>query len=63
MISSEWNLFMRPMSELYTSRCIMLKYTEILEVNLFAFVYRLFHEVFAQCDGLKCVTDSVLPWL
>ena len=27
------------------------KYTEILEVNLFAFAYRLFHEDFSSIEG------------
>ena len=28
-------------------------YTEILEVNLFAFTYRLFHEDFSPLDGTQ----------
>ena len=31
---------------------LYLKYTKILEVNLFAFAYRLFHEDFSSIDGI-----------
>ena len=31
---------------------ILLKYTTILEVNLFAFAYRLFHEDFSSINGV-----------
>ena len=30
---------------------INIKYTKILEVNFFAFAYRLFHEDFSSIDG------------
>ena len=36
-------------------------YTKILEVNLLAFAYRLFHEYFSSIDGTlysKCVGDT-----
>ena len=33
----------------------MMKYTEIPEVNLFAFAYRLFHEGFSPINGAPCI--------
>ena len=35
-----------------------LLYTKILEVNLFAFVYRLFHEDFTSMNGVLHGTQS-----
>ena len=35
---------------IYTNKYLM-KYTQILEVNLFPFVYRLFHEDFSPIYG------------
>ena len=33
----------------------ILYYTKILEVNLFAFAYRLFHRDFSQINGTYCI--------
>ena len=33
---------------------LILKYTKILEVNLFAFAYRLFRRDFSPLDGTYC---------
>ena len=37
---------------------IMNLYTKILEVNLFAFAYRLFHEDFSPIDGALCDSNA-----
>ena len=42
---------------------IGLKYTKILEVNLFAFAYRLFHEDFSSIDGALQLGWSVQYYL
>ena len=39
-----------------------LLYTKILEVNLFAFAYRLFHEDFSSIDGTYVSSLSMLPF-
>ena len=44
-------VFQRYYHHLYVCYIIMLYYTKILEVNLFAFAYRLFHEDFSSIDG------------
>ena len=36
-----------------------LLYTKILEVNLFAFAYRLFHRDFSPLDGTYCMTGHM----
>ena len=41
-----------------------LSYTKILEVNLFAFAYRLFRRDFSPLDGTFCIgTHSIFPAL
>ena len=45
----------------YFVKYIHAKYTEILEVNLFAFAYRLFHEDFSPLDGTLLL--NLLPGL
>ena len=35
-----------------------LLYTKILEVNLFAFAYRLFHRDFSPIDGTFCIATT-----
>ena len=42
-----------------TSLYIVYIYTKILEVNLFAFAYRLFRRDFSPLDGTYCM--STLP--
>ena len=32
----------------YATICVILEYTKISEVNLYAFIYRLFHEDFSS---------------
>ena len=34
-------------------------YTKILEVNLFAFAYRLFHRDFSPIKGTYCIWDAI----
>ena len=36
-----------------------LLYTKILEVNLFAFAYRLFHRDFSPINGTFCIYETV----
>ena len=38
-----------------------LLYTKILEVNLFAFAYRLFHEDFCSIIGDFCIQNAKVP--
>ena len=38
-----------------------LLYTKILEVNLFAFAYRLFRRDFSPLDGTYCNMDAICP--
>ena len=35
-----------------------LLYTKILDVNLFAFAYRLFHRDFSPINGTYCITNN-----
>ena len=43
---------------------IVFTYTKMLEVNLFAFAYRLFHEDFSSIDGpYKSSPSSTLPFV
>ena len=39
-----------------------LLYTEILEVNLFAFAYRLFRRDFCPLDGTYCMVPMHITW-
>ena len=38
-----------------------LLYTKILEVNLFAFAYRLFRRDFSPLDGTYCINMQYVP--
>ena len=39
-----------------------LLYTNILEVNLFAFAYRLFHRDFSPINGTYCMVLVLIPF-
>ena len=44
---------------LSTGKCRKCKFTNILEVNLFAFAYRLFHEDFSSINGAMEILESL----
>ena len=47
-------------SDLIFAIYLLTKYTKILEVNLFAFAYRLFHEDFSSIIGAFCIRTHSL---
>ena len=64
MVVTKWIVAFLPSVRFRVCTLYIYIYTKILEVNLFAFAYRLFHEDFSSIIGDFCIgTHSFFPAL